>query len=360
MNVSAALSSFLTVRSADADTRRRGSNLIILALGMAALALAFAPFSLGMPNANIALALIGVSTVTFISVAFMGRAGFVTQGAWIMIGVIELAILAAVATNDPTTSGAATPFYLVLAILLASVLLPPVHIWTALVIALVGLALVTGIGGDGAGITGELRRSVTNSALMLSMVAVISFVSARGTLAALREAQAARTEAELASRGLSAANANLEHRVEERTAALRQIAEDQRTIAAELKASLQAQQDLNRIVAELSVPVIPVSDRTLVVPLVGNIDSARAEQVLTSVLATVETRRARTVVLDVTGVALVDTHVAGALLRVAQATRLMGADTVLAGIRPEVAQSLVGLGVDLRDLHTVATLQEAL
>ncbi|HMQ34810.1 MAG TPA: STAS domain-containing protein, partial [Chloroflexaceae bacterium] len=145
-----------------------------------------------------------------------------------------------------------------------------------------------------------------------------------------------------------------------RTAALRQVAEEQRVAAAELRASLQAQQDLNRIVAELSVPVIPVSASTLIVPLVGNIDSARADQVLSSVLDRVEGSGARTVVLDVTGVAVVDTHVAGALLRVAQATALMGTRTVLAGIRPEVAQALVGLGVDLSDLHTVATLQEAL
>jgi rsbT co-antagonist protein RsbR len=195
---------------------------------------------------------------------------------------------------------------------------------------------------------------------LLFLVSFIAYIGARSATAALAEASAARREAELAEQALAASNAALERRVEDRTVELRALVDRQQAAAAEIEASLQVQQDLNRVIADLAVPVIPVRHDTLVVPLVGNIDSARAEQILNSVLTRVEHGGARRVILDVTGVALVDTQVAAALLRVAAATRLMGAQAILAGMRPEVAQSLVGLGVNLHELQTVSTLQDAL
>lgn len=349
-----------TINSTDPDLRRRGRNLVILAIGMAILASAFILFIIGRPTAAVTIPLLLAATGAFIGIAFLGRAGLVTPGAWLMVGVIVIVIFTSLLTNRGATAGAATPFYLVFAILLAGVLLPPVHIFTALGIALAGLALVTGLADAPPDASAELRQSAINGSLMLMMVAVISFVSARGTTAALREAEAARHAADDARKELAATNANLERRVEERTIALRQIADEQRATTTALAASLRAQEDLNRIIADQAVPVIPVSDGTLVVPLIGNISAERADQILATILSQVERSRASTVVLDVTGVAVVDTHVAAGLLRVAQATRLMGTTTVLAGIRPEVAQALVGLGVDLVDLRTVATLKEAL
>lgn len=357
MNLSAFVSSISTVRSPDADTRRRGVNLITLGGGLAALCLAFiVATTIRSPQPEIT-ALLAVAALIFLGTIYLGRIGQVAVGAWLLI-VVTIAVVVGTFSLGSTSSNA--PFFLVLPVLLAGVLLPPVQIWLVLALCLISLFAGQGLLPEEVRVSAGWRGAVVNGSLMLVMVALIGFVSAKGIRAALRQAQEARREAEAAGEALAASNAALEQRVEERTAALRQIAEEQRAAAAELKASLQAQHDLNRIVAELAVPVIPVSDQTLVVPLVGNIDSSRAEQILGSVLTKVETSSARTVVLDVTGVALVDTHVAGALLRVAQATRLMGARTVLAGIRPEVAQALVGLGVDLRDLHTVATLQEAL
>jgi anti-anti-sigma factor len=92
-------------------------------------------------------------------------------------------------------------------------------------------------------------------------------------------------------------------------------------------------------------------------PLVGGIDSARAALLMDSLLGAIERQRARTVILDVTGVPLVDTHVAQVLLRAAAAARLLGAEPVLVGLRPELAQTIVGLGVDLSGLTTQADLQ---
>jgi ABC-type sugar transport system substrate-binding protein/anti-anti-sigma regulatory factor len=108
---------------------------------------------------------------------------------------------------------------------------------------------------------------------------------------------------------------------------------------------------------ELSTPLIPLSDAVVVMPLIGTVDSKRAQQILETLLQGVATTRATTVILDITGVLVVDTQVANALVRAAQAVKLLGAGVVLTGIRPEVAQTLVGLGIDLRGIVTLGTLQ---
>src|SRR6185295_2919913 len=98
---------------------------------------------------------------------------------------------------------------------------------------------------------------------------------------------------------------------------------------------------------ELSTPLIPISDDTVIMPLIGNIDSRRAQQVIEALLEGVAETRTQVAILDITGVPVVDTQVANALIGAAQAVKLLGAQVVITGIRPEVAQTLVGLGVDL-------------
>jgi rsbT co-antagonist protein RsbR len=109
--------------------------------------------------------------------------------------------------------------------------------------------------------------------------------------------------------------------------------------------------------AELSTPLIPISDQVMVMPLIGAVDSRRAQQVLEALLEGVASSRALIAILDITGVPVVDTQVADALLRAAQAVKLLGAQVVLTGIRPEVAQTLVGLGADLSGIVTCGSLQ---
>jgi rsbT co-antagonist protein RsbR len=111
---------------------------------------------------------------------------------------------------------------------------------------------------------------------------------------------------------------------------------------------------------ELSTPIIPLTDDLVVMPLIGTIDSNRAQQVIETLLEGVATSRATTAILDITGVPIVDTQVANALLRAAQAVKLLGAQVVLTGIRPEIAQTLVGLGLDLNGIVTRATLQSGI
>ena len=117
---------------------------------------------------------------------------------------------------------------------------------------------------------------------------------------------------------------------------------------------IQAQAD---ILAELSTPLIPITDVVMVMPMIGKIDTRRAQQMLDTLLSGIAANRARTVILDITGVPVVDAQVANSLVRAANAVRLLGAEVMLAGIRPEVARTLVDLGIDLGGIATCSTLQ---
>jgi rsbT co-antagonist protein RsbR len=133
---------------------------------------------------------------------------------------------------------------------------------------------------------------------------------------------------------------------------------EQRQATAEL-ADLQAQiiEAQRATLRELSTPIIPISDGVIAMPLIGSIDTQRAQLVIETLLEGVAEQRAAVAILDVTGVQVVDTQVANALLRAAQAVKLLGAQVIITGIRPEVAQTLVGLGLDLSGIITVANLQ---
>jgi rsbT co-antagonist protein RsbR len=113
-------------------------------------------------------------------------------------------------------------------------------------------------------------------------------------------------------------------------------------------------------IRELSTPVIQVYERVLMLPLIGTIDTARAMQVMESVLMRVVERQARVLILDIAGVPVVDTRVANHLLQTTEAVRLLGASTILTGISPQVAQTMVQLGLDLSAMYTRASLEEGL
>jgi PAS domain S-box-containing protein len=114
------------------------------------------------------------------------------------------------------------------------------------------------------------------------------------------------------------------------------------------------------VLAELSMPLIPITNAVMVMPLVGAMDSERVSQLLTTLLHGIAVQRARIAIVDVTGVPVVDTHVAHGIIKAAQGVQLLGAELVLTGIRPDVAQTLVGLGVDLKAITTRSTLQSGI
>ena len=111
---------------------------------------------------------------------------------------------------------------------------------------------------------------------------------------------------------------------------------------------------------ELSTPVIKLWDGVLAVPMIGTLDSGRTQLVMESLLQRIVDTGSELAIIDITGVPAVDTLVAQHLLKTVTAIRLMGADCIISGIRPQIAQTIVHLGIDLQGITTKATLADAL
>jgi rsbT co-antagonist protein RsbR len=111
---------------------------------------------------------------------------------------------------------------------------------------------------------------------------------------------------------------------------------------------------------ELSAPLIPVFEKISVMPLVGTIDTERARLIMENLLTGVVKHRAEVVLIDITGVPVVDTMVAHHIIQASEAVRLVGAQCMLVGIRPEIAQTIVNLGIDLNQFSTNSTLRKGI
>jgi rsbT co-antagonist protein RsbR len=110
---------------------------------------------------------------------------------------------------------------------------------------------------------------------------------------------------------------------------------------------------------ELSTPVVKLWDQILALPLIGTLDSARTQVVMENLLQSIVQTNSKIAIIDITGVPTVDTVVAQHLLKTITAARLMGADCILSGIRPQIAQTIVHLGIDLMDINTKANMADA-
>jgi rsbT co-antagonist protein RsbR len=135
----------------------------------------------------------------------------------------------------------------------------------------------------------------------------------------------------------------------------------------ELKRAQQALHDQleviksqREVLEELSTPIIPITDHIIIMPLIGAIDTARARNIMRSLLSGITQHRAHVVILDITGVPLVDTGVADHLNRTIQAARLKGSETIVTGISDAVAETIVDLGIDWGNIDTVRDLQSGL
>ncbi len=130
---------------------------------------------------------------------------------------------------------------------------------------------------------------------------------------------------------------------------LRKIQEQQKTI-------LQQQEDL----MELSSPVSKVWENILILPVIGTLDSQRTQIMMENLLQKIVSTGCTTAILDITGVPTVDTQVANHLLKTVTAARLLGAECIVSGISPAIAQTIVHLGISLTNILTKATLQDAM
>jgi rsbT co-antagonist protein RsbR len=159
---------------------------------------------------------------------------------------------------------------------------------------------------------------------------------------------------------LASFSASLEQTIGERTAALEASLGETRARAAEQERLLAEIEQQRSTIKDLAVPVIPVTAQTLVIPLVGTLDHGRLQDLQAQALEAITRSSARTLVIDITGVPVVDTQVTQGFMATIHSARLLGAEVMLVGIRPEVAQSMIGLGVDLHNVRTYSSLQAAL
>jgi rsbT co-antagonist protein RsbR len=113
-------------------------------------------------------------------------------------------------------------------------------------------------------------------------------------------------------------------------------------------------------ITEISTPVIRVWEGILALPIIGTLDSARTQVVMESLLQEIVDRRASIAILDISGVPAVDSLIAQHLIKTVSATRLMGAECIISGVRPEIAQTIVHLGIDLSNIITKSSLASAL
>jgi anti-anti-sigma regulatory factor len=147
---------------------------------------------------------------------------------------------------------------------------------------------------------------------------------------------------------------NMEQMVADRTQKLQESLEERERLQQEI---IEAQK---RAIQELSTPIIPVMDRIIVMPLIGSIDSLRARDIMRTLLAGIRKHRAKVVILDITGVPIVDSGVANHLNKTIQAARLKGARTIVTGISDAVAETIVDLGIDWSEIETLADLRTGL
>ncbi|NTV63883.1 MAG: STAS domain-containing protein [Oscillochloris sp.] len=198
-----------------------------------------------------------------------------------------------------------------------------------------------------------------NLSLQIVMMVAISSIS---SLITHQEQQAYTTMLQLTTEREQQLNANqrlltqqeaLNHDLQ---ASLAQIQQRDKQLREEQ--SLRA--DLMRTVDALAAPLIPISDDVVIAPLVGSFNQARLNVLTSDLLDQVGHRQVRVLILDLTGLITFDTATAQSLLATVESCRLMGTRTMLIGVQPEIAQTIVGLGIDLQHMITRSTLQEAI
>ncbi|RLE37556.1 hypothetical protein DRJ17_06310 [Candidatus Woesearchaeota archaeon] len=115
-----------------------------------------------------------------------------------------------------------------------------------------------------------------------------------------------------------------------------------------------------QLISEIATPVIILWQDILAIPIVGTVDSKRAQQITEVILNKILVTQSKVIILDISGVPFVDTAVANHLLKISRAAKLMGCDCVISGMSPAIAQTLVRLGIDVGDIITTTSLKDAL
>ncbi|ABY36726.1 MAG TPA: STAS domain-containing protein [Chloroflexus aurantiacus] len=353
----------LHIPNVDEDEQRRGQVIIVLALLINIITILSTPLVfIVTPQSALPLLFINIAGfVIYTAVIVLSRIGQVYwSGALFVITITSLILTIPFGIQTDRITSYTSPFFLIFTLLVAGMVLRPIWVWAVLIFNVSGLLVSWWLAGIPL-FSGELEQTLQTAAIFLQIgTALFTFVGGQITATALHEARQRREEARQIAGQLATLNATLEAQVAQRTAALQQALYELEQRAAEQARLLAENEQQRQAIRELSVPVLPIRETTLVMPLVGALDTARLADMQQQALEQIARANARDLFIDVTGVPVIDTQVAKGLIQVVEAARLMGTRVTLVGIRPEVAQTLVTLGIDLHSIRTFSTLQAAL
>lgn len=345
----------LDIRHPDEETRQRGRNIVIIGLGLFVINVLVAVTILFyFPELPALLISTTFGAALYVVIIALTRMGYVDLAGWLTILVALLGTITAAVVNPdrPVAQFIAVPLVLAATILRFR---DVVMVTAAVVMGLISIAFLA----EPAVISLPLHHFLVTTGILVGFVAIVSFVQSAGNESLHRRLQTALQQAQHTATQLQQINAELDQRVEMQTAALQEaLCElEERAVAQDrLLAEVIAQRD---VIRDLSVPVLPVGKQALVMPLVGAIDRDRLALIQEQALAQIEQQRARWLILDVTGVPVIDTDVAAGVVQLVQSVRLLGAEVALVGVRPEVAQTMVSLGIELPISHVFSDLAGA-
>lgn len=350
-------SSLVTVRHPDEDAQRRGQNIILLASGLNVLTILLAGYvavtgALSGRTIGPVIASLVVQTIAIV----LARNGHVDLAGSVIVG---MAIVGTAGTAILNADQFVVPVLLTIPLLMASAVLRPIGIVATLFGVLTGMGVV-------AGMLPPPENVPLRNALFVVIGLLSLFTTLMGVLISVgneRLQRRLRDEAQRADRtaqALQTMNEELDLRVQLQTETLQQIVQELEERSAQQERLLQEIAEQRDLIRELSLPILPVGRDVLVAPLIGALDGERMHQLQNHAFRWVERTHARMLILDITGVPMIDTHVAQGLSGLIQGLRLLGANVAIVGVRPEVAQTIVGLGIQLQDVSVFSDLGSAL
>ena len=345
------------IRNPDDDTRRRGRNVVAIALLLVGCSLLITIVGAFIAAWRVTALLIAGLTVFWLLAGLLARSGRVTSGAMVLICTALIILVAA-----PVLSGhvVSTPFFFLIPITIGFATLRVQAMWLVVVLTVASIGLLALLTSNLPPIVSNNANTYSLSILLTIIVAFVGLLGARTTERALSAAAEAQRKNEQIAQALHREKESLAERVLARTADLDRSLEESRQLTAEQARLLAENTQQRDVIRRLSVPVLPVDAGLLVIPLIGILDKQRLDDLSRQALSAIQTYAARRLLLDVTGVSLLDREVAESLLNTMQAARLLGAEVALVGIRPEVAQTLVELDLDTNAFQSFSTLQTAL
>ncbi|WP_298820611.1 STAS domain-containing protein [Chloroflexus sp.] len=340
----------------DPELRRRGQNLMVIGLVLILLTLLSIPLVLIQPDPipQLISSLIGLALL--IAIMVLTRSGRVDQAT---IGLIIVLVGSFALIPFGTGQIGLVPVFAVVAVVTAAVVGRVSHVVLSV------LASVAGSIGQWLALAGQAQDSpgpgevVVVGVLLTVACGVIAGIGTRSVQHAIALATAAQARAEELARRLGETNQALELRVIERTAALQAALAESEQRQRALSAALSENERQRREIQALSVPILAVHDDMLIMPLIGVLDSQRLALAQQRALESLEQSRARSLLVDITGVPYLDQEGANGLIALARSARLLGARLILIGVSPEVAQTIVGLGISLTDIKIARDLRAA-